>query len=88
MDQFAESFFPATAGDTKASFWCSYDDKKLQAYSATMHFTGAVASIAASYFTQRQGRTRSAGLTVLEWASQVAQLSYCPDHLATSVATT
>lgn len=53
------SFFPATASDDSSSFWCSYDDKKLQAYSAVMHFTGAVASLFASYFTQRQGRTRS-----------------------------
>ena len=60
MDQFAESFFPDTAGHTQSSFWCSFDDEKLQAYSAIMHFTGAVASLLAAYFTQHHGRTRCA----------------------------
>ena len=54
MEQFRRWFFPSTGNN--ASFYCRYDDKTLQAYSAIMHFTGALASIPASYFTQHWGR--------------------------------
>lgn len=53
MDQFRRWFFPASGN---SSFYCKYNDKTLQAYSAIMHFTGALASIPASYFTQHWGR--------------------------------
>ena len=39
-----------------SSFYCKYNNHTLQAYSAIMHFTGALASIPASYFTQHWGR--------------------------------
>ena len=54
MAQFGRWFFPATT--TASSFYCKYNDRALQAYSALMHFTGALASIPASYFTQHWGR--------------------------------
>ena len=54
MAQFGRWFFPATT--SVSSFYCKYNDKALQAYSALMHFTGALASIPASYFTQHWGR--------------------------------
>ncbi|KAK9863514.1 hypothetical protein WJX84_008375, partial [Apatococcus fuscideae] len=57
--QFALWFFPDTASNAQSSFWCRFNDNKLQAYSATMHFTGAVASIPAGYVTQKYGRTKS-----------------------------
>ena len=53
MAQFSRWFFPQT-GDS--SFYCKYNNKSLQAYSAIMHFTGSLASIPASYFTQHWGR--------------------------------
>ena len=53
MEQFRRWFFPANGN---SSFYCKYNDKTLQAYSAIMHFTGALASIPASYFTQHWGR--------------------------------
>ncbi|CAL5224738.1 g7471 [Coccomyxa viridis] len=59
MKQFAEMWFPATASKTDTSFYCKFNDKTLQAYSAVMHFTGAVASLFAGYITQRFGRTTS-----------------------------
>lgn len=54
MGQFKSWFFPGGDGDT--SLYCRYNYKSLQAYSALMHFTGSIASIAASYFTQHWGR--------------------------------
>ena len=51
--------FPATAAKKDTSFYCKFNDKTLQAYSAVMHFTGAVASLFAGYVTQRYGRTTS-----------------------------
>ena len=51
--------FPATASKTDTSFYCKFNDKSLQAYSAIMHFTGALASLFAGYVTQRFGRTTS-----------------------------
>ncbi|BDA50848.1 Sugar transport protein MST4 [Coccomyxa sp. Obi] len=59
MPQFARWWFPATADARDTDFYCKYDDKPLQAYSAVMHFTGAVASLPASYVTQHFGRTTS-----------------------------
>ncbi|KAL0050450.1 hypothetical protein WJX82_011458 [Trebouxia sp. C0006] len=56
MAQFSRWFFPQT-GDS--SFYCKYNNKSLQAYSAIMHFTGSLASIPASYFTQHWGRKGS-----------------------------
>ena len=53
MAQFRSWFFPI-GGDN--SLYCIYNNKSLQAYSAVMHFTGSIASIAASYFTQHWGR--------------------------------
>jgi len=53
MTQFKQWFFP---GGGNSSFYCKYNNKPLQAYSAIMHFTGSLASIAASYFTQHWGR--------------------------------
>ena len=53
MDQFRSWFFPI-GGDR--SLYCKYNNESLQAYSAVMHFTGSIASIAASYFTQHWGR--------------------------------
>ena len=53
MDQFKSWFFPI-GGDK--SLYCKYNNESLQAYSAVMHFTGSIASIAASYFTQHWGR--------------------------------
>ena len=53
MGQFKEWFFP---GGDNSSLYCKYNNKSLQAYSAVMHFTGSIASIAASYFTQHWGR--------------------------------
>lgn len=38
---------------------CRFNDKTLQAYSAIMHFTGALASLPAGYVTQHYGRTTS-----------------------------
>lgn len=61
MEQFGRWFFPVTQGVT-SSFYCKYNDKTLQAYSAIMHFTGALASIPASYFTQHWGRKGYAAL--------------------------
>lgn len=58
MAQFSRWFFPAT-GNATSSFYCKYNDHTLQAYSAIMHFTGALASIPASYFTQHWGRKGS-----------------------------
>ena len=45
---------PSATGNS--SFYCKYNNHTLQAYSAIMHFTGALASIPASYFTQHWGR--------------------------------
>ncbi|KAL0036126.1 hypothetical protein WJX79_004397 [Trebouxia sp. C0005] len=56
MTQFKQWFFP---GGGDSSFYCKYNNKPLQAYSAIMHFTGSLASIAASYFTQHWGRKGS-----------------------------
>ena len=53
MEQFRRWWFPATGED---SFYCRFDNKPLQAYSAVMHFTGAISSLFASYFTQQWGR--------------------------------
>lgn len=58
MAQFSRWFFPST-GNATSSFYCKYNDHTLQAYSAIMHFTGALASIPASYFTQHWGRKGS-----------------------------
>ncbi|KAL3154027.1 species-specific tRNA processing, variant 2 [Trebouxia sp. C0010 RCD-2024] len=57
MGQFKSWFFPGGDGDT--SLYCRYNYKSLQTYSALMHFTGSIASIAASYFTQHWGRKGS-----------------------------
>ena len=51
--------FPATASKKDTNFYCKFNDKSLQAYSAIMHFTGALASLFAGYVTQRFGRTTS-----------------------------
>ena len=51
--------FPATAKKSDADFYCKFNDKTLQTYSAIMHFTGALASLPAGYITQRFGRTTS-----------------------------
>ncbi len=51
--------FPATASKKDTSFYCKFNDKTLQSYSAIMHFTGALASLVAGYVTQRFGRTAS-----------------------------
>ena len=51
--------FPATASKKDTNFYCKFNDKTLQAYSAIMHFTGALASLFAGYITQRCGRTAS-----------------------------
>ncbi|KAK9793166.1 hypothetical protein WJX73_001731, partial [Symbiochloris irregularis] len=59
MHQFAASFFPSTVNAPDRDFYCKYNDETLSAYSSVMHFTGSVASFAASYFTQHHGRTRS-----------------------------
>ncbi|DBA99607.1 TPA: species-specific tRNA processing, variant 3 [Trebouxia sp. C0006] len=56
MTQFKQWFFP---GGDNSSFYCKYNNKPLQAYSAIMHFTGSLASIVASYFTQHWGRKGS-----------------------------
>jgi len=53
MTQFKQWFFP---GGGNSSFYCKYNNKPLQAYSAIMHFTGSLASIVASYCTQHWGR--------------------------------
>lgn len=66
MEQFGRWFFPATTGAT-SSFYCKYNDHTLQAYSAIMHFTGALASIPASYFTQHWGRKGEAVLYQHVW---------------------
>ena len=42
------------------SVCAQYNDWTLATYSAIMHFTGAFASLPASYFTQHFGRTRCA----------------------------
>ena len=51
--------FPATAAKKDGDFYCKFNDKTLQAYSAIMHFTGALASLVAGYITQHYGRTTS-----------------------------
>jgi hypothetical protein len=51
--------FPDTVNVQDTDFYCKFNDKRLQAYSAIMHFTGAVASLPASYVTQHFGRTTS-----------------------------
>ena len=53
MEQFSRWFFPQNGN---SSFYCKYNNHTLQAYSAIMHFSGALASIPASYFTQHWGR--------------------------------
>ena len=58
MHQFAASYFPSTVNAPNTDFYCKYNDRTLAAYSAIMHFTGAVASLPASWFTQHWGRTR------------------------------
>jgi sugar porter (SP) family MFS transporter len=57
--QFQRWWFPSVIGKPNTDFYCKYDDKVLSTYSAIMHFTGALASLPASYFTQHYGRTRS-----------------------------
>ena len=58
MHQFAASYFPSTVTAPNTDFYCKYNDRSLSAYSAIMHFTGALASLPASWFTQHWGRTR------------------------------
>ena len=58
MEQFRRWFFPSTLESHDTTFYCLYNDKILATYSALMHFTGALASIPAGWFTQKQGRTR------------------------------
>ncbi|EIE26164.1 general substrate transporter [Coccomyxa subellipsoidea C-169] len=59
MKQFAQMWFPSTADVQDTDFYCKFNDKPLQAYSSVMHFTGAIASLPASYVTQHFGRTMS-----------------------------
>ncbi|CAK0787907.1 hypothetical protein CVIRNUC_011129 [Coccomyxa viridis] len=59
MQQFAEWWFPDTVGVRENNFYCRFNDKTLQAYSAIMHFTGALSSLPAGYVTQHFGRTTS-----------------------------
>ena len=46
-------------GVQESDFYCRFNDRKLQAYSAVMHFTGALSSLPAGYVTQHYGRTTS-----------------------------
>ena len=41
--------FPDTVGVRENNFYCRFNDKTLQAYSAIMHFTGALSSLPAGY---------------------------------------
>ena len=41
--------FPDTVGVRENNFYCRFNDKTLQAYSAVMHFTGALSSLPAGY---------------------------------------
>lgn len=41
--------FPDTVAVRENNFYCRFNDKTLQAYSAIMHFTGALASLPAGY---------------------------------------
>ena len=46
---FAACRFPDTVGVRENNFYCRFNDKTLQAYSAIMHFTGALSSLPAGY---------------------------------------
>ena len=41
--------FPDTVAVRENNFYCRFNDKTLQAYSAIMHFTGALSSLPAGY---------------------------------------
>ena len=45
----ADCRFPDTVGVHENNFYCRFNDKTLQAYSAIMHFTGALSSLPAGY---------------------------------------
>eukprot|EP00891_Asterochloris_glomerata_P007570 jgi/Astpho2/7570/Aster-02476 len=57
--QFLKFYFPDVQGQHGGNFYCRYNSRVLSTYSAIMHFTGALASLPASWFTQHWGRTRS-----------------------------